>query len=217
MHTGSSPPNSRMGLSCCPWLSSLPAPTWILPYRTATYLCRCFVIFSLFFLPCLFVEADFCPPCLAEAFNKDDLTFPSCWLKWRKCPESGLNYVVMLPGRPQECTVSAYQSKPLKPKLPSLQPKSTTDEEDKKGENSKMKTVLFQEGSVEVWNESQKPKQRNTSDRKLDVKILCSFPVWTFLTVEYLQGIEWQWDGVGKHWVYFNLKQALTSGLQNRA
>jgi len=56
----------------------------------------------------------------------------------------------MLPGRPQECTVSAYQSKPLKPKLPSLQPKSTTDEEDKKGENSKMKTVLFQEGSVEV-------------------------------------------------------------------
>lgn len=34
--------------------------------------------------------------------------------------------------------------------LLSFSTKSTTDEEDKKGENSKMKTVLFQEGSVEV-------------------------------------------------------------------
>lgn len=126
-------------------------------------------------------------------------------------------YYYMELGRPQECTVSEYKTKPLKPKVMSLQPKTTIDKEDKKWESTKMTRMIFQGCSTELWNESQNFKQNYSSPRKLNIKILYSFIVCTFLTIKHLQGILCLWDGVRKctkHSVCFILKQSLSGGLQ---
>lgn len=163
--------------------------------------------------------------------NKGGLIFLYSQINWRKYPQITkykfyyiyLNYkyhyiyYYMQLGRPQEHTVSEYKNKPLKPNIMSLQPKTTTDKEDKKRESTKVTRMIFQDCSTEIWNESQKLKQNNFSLRKLDIKILYSFLVCAFLAIKHLQGILCLWDGVRKcikHSMYFILKQSLSGGLQ---